>query len=139
MNKISIINFDTIESTSKTGTKLVQEGKELPFAICANKQSAGKGCYGRSWQSPVGNIYISYFLKHESKFPLCLTPIKTGVILASWIQKTFNIRVTLKWPNDLLFSQKKMGGILCESQVKGTETCYIALGLGINIKTKPKM
>lgn len=140
--KIKLIHLNEIDSTSTYMQQLFREEREKPpLAIAAEKQSKGRGRFSRSWESPEGNLYISFGFKLEpSHFEkLTLLPIYTGILVADWIKSLLSLRVTLKWPNDILFGGRKIGGILCESSMKDGKIDEVILGIGININSFPHL
>jgi birA, biotin-[acetyl-CoA-carboxylase] ligase region len=129
-------HFDRLDSTSTYCSTLLNQKVPPPFAVSAKEQLYGKGRVGKSWISPKGNLYVSIALTaplNQSSY----IPLKSAVILAEWIHHTFNVYVTLKWPNDILFRGKKIAGILCESFLSTNETQHIIIGIGVNIHKAP--
>lgn len=130
--------FDELDSTSEEVSRRLDAGNsDLPFAIGANTQSAGKGQRGRTWQSPRGNFYLSMAVEIKGKHQLSYLPLFTGLVLAEWLQNSFNVNATLKWPNDLLVNGSKIAGILCECQIQGDKTGPAIIGIGLNVHHTP--
>ena len=98
--------FDTITSTNSW---LSTYSKQLGDMAIAKEQTKGKGRLGNSWESPIGGFYFSVLSRSHKLLPLIMG---LSVILSL---KEFVSGVKLKWPNDIIFSNKKMGGILCEN------------------------
>lgn len=132
----NVYQFEQIDSTSTHAARLVKEGAPLPFIVCAGEQTAGKGRFGKKWLSPKGNLYLTFAMELVDLHSFALIPIKTAVIISKWIEKIFRFRVTIKWPNDLLFAGKKIAGILCESSTHGAKR-NLFIGVGINIYNYP--
>ncbi len=105
--------------------------------VIAEKQSMGRGRRGRQWSSPFGSgLYFSVFLKPH--LPVYVVPrltILSGVAVSESLE-SFGIETKLKWPNDIMISNKKIGGILSEMVLEGNEIDYIILGIGLNVHTK---
>ncbi len=100
----------------------------------ANQQTAGRGRNGSVWQSPPDeNIYMSVGvmmgITHLNE--LGGLSLACGVALARMFD-SMGINVGLKWPNDILFEDKKLAGILVETRVK-TSQVYVIVGVGVNI------
>ena len=70
---------------------------------------------------------------------LARAPLLVAVITARFIAERFGIRVTLKWPNDLLFAGRKLGGILCETSAQGGGAEALVVGIGINVAGSPDL
>lgn len=135
-------NYSVLESTQIEASSLIAAKTTLPFAVVAEKQSKGKGRRGASWQSPKGNLYISLVippLKDLGLSPseITMIPLKAGLLVAEWLLIRFHFRATLKWPNDIYFMGKKLGGILCETSHKGQEFGPIVIGIGLNVSESP--
>lgn len=105
-----------------------------PILITADKQTAGRGRNQKKWESPLGNISFSYgfFCKKPHNALSLLAGLKTTIA----VDKIFSKSVELKWPNDLIYKSKKVGGILIESE--NFEDRFLTIvGIGLNLKVKP--
>jgi biotin-[acetyl-CoA-carboxylase] ligase BirA-like protein len=136
------IRFETIDSTSSEAARLLEKGEVMPpFCVVAAEQSGGRGRRGRQWSSPPGNIYLTLVWQTAAFLPqeLGKVPLVTAVLLAEWIQQALGLRITLKWPNDLLFGGKKIGGILCESVQSDKDVTAFMVGIGLNVLMCPEI
>jgi BirA family biotin operon repressor/biotin-[acetyl-CoA-carboxylase] ligase len=105
-----------------------------PILITADKQTAGRGRNQKKWESPLGNISFSYgfFCNKPHNTLSLLAGLKTTIA----VNKIFNKSLELKWPNDLIYKSKKVGGILIESE--NFEDRFLTIvGIGLNLKVKP--
>lgn len=122
--------FESIGSTMTEAASLAEAGAPHGTVVLAEEQSAGVGRLGRTWLSPAGaGIYCSIVLR--LKLPPGSAPIASllvGLAVADAIQKTTNLLCDLRWPNDVLITERKAAGIL--TQLIGD--CVIA-GIGINV------
>jgi len=125
---MEIIKFETIDSTQNYAKNLVLKG-ETDKIICADIQTAGRGRIGNEWQSLSGGLWFSFVtdisdldVEKIEVFTLIL-----GVSIYQACTSFYNIKLQLKWPNDLLLNGKKVCGILCEK----VENKVIS-GVGIN-------
>ena len=115
----------TEEGTDPDGTLFVAE-----------KQTGGKGRQGRIWTSPPGeNIYMSLLLwKPEIKtVSASQLTLVMGLSVAQGIEALTGRKAGIKWPNDVVFSGKKICGILTEMRVQEGKPEYIVIGAGINV------
>ena len=130
--------FDQLESTNTHALKMADKGTAHGTVVLADYQSTGKGRLGREWHSPANmNIYFSVILTQHPRQPfIAWIPLATGIAIAETIEEITELNVSLKWPNDLLFETKKLGGILCESTNKGPNGRAIIVGVGININCR---
>ncbi|MGB5333318.1 MAG: biotin--[acetyl-CoA-carboxylase] ligase [Woeseiaceae bacterium] len=130
--------FAEIDSTN---SYLMQQPAPAPGEVhvaLSDNQTAGRGRYGRSWQSPPGSgLCLSMahtFVSPPSNLPALTLAIGLGAIAAL---KDLNVStVQLKWPNDLIAMDGKLGGILTEAQTHGGGTMTIVTGIGLNIDLK---
>lgn len=127
-------HFDSLDSTNSWA---IRHAAELPHdrmsLITADSQTAGRGRFKRPWQSPAGqNIYATFcWFEPQYTTQMANLPQLLAVTVAQLLD-AFGFQLQLKWPNDLLLSHKKVGGILCET-TKVSEGILVILGLGINV------
>ena len=122
--KWDIHQFDTLESTNATALSCPPG-----TVVMAESQTAGRGRYGRTWQSPEGNLYMSLVLPDLEKNNLAI-PFLTAVAVADSLP---GYNISLKWQNDVLLSGKKLAGILIEK-----EGDKLVVGIGVNVMTSPE-
>jgi len=98
-------------------------------------QSAGRGRRGRQWLSPhATNIYCTVGIAREIPANCQgLLSIVTGLALCRALRETVDTSVSLKWPNDLLYDGRKLGGILIESRPLDQGHFFFAIGFGLNV------
>jgi BirA family biotin operon repressor/biotin-[acetyl-CoA-carboxylase] ligase len=133
-----LILFDTIGSTNTRALALAKEGAESGTVIIAETQSNGRGRLGRTWASPKGaGLYFSIIsrppLEPENLSKITLA---AGLALCNGVAKVSNIRARLKWPNDLLFAEKKMAGVLCEADLTAEGGPTVVIGIGLNVNNR---
>jgi len=128
--------FETIDSTNSEAERQLANGKEAPFIVLAQSQSAGRGRLGRKWHSAdKGNIYLSLALR-PFILPDRLKPFTLwmGLALCRYIEDSLGIKLGLKWPNDILSPDgKKIAGILTEARLDVDTVRDLIFGLGLNI------
>jgi BirA family biotin operon repressor/biotin-[acetyl-CoA-carboxylase] ligase len=132
-----IIYYEHVDSTNRIAKELVMEGKPSGTVVRAGMQSAGKGQYGRSFNSPKGGLYFSLLLKPNLDFEhLPLVTLATGLACRKVIHSTFNVQSQIKWPNDIYLCDKKIAGILCENidfRAAGNTFATVVIGVGLNV------
>lgn len=129
-----IEQFTWTESTNNDAWTLIDEGTHEGTVVITDKQTAGKGRGGRSWVSVPGkSLTATIVLKPvmESRFSGWL-PLMTGVAIVDTFAE-LGLAAELKWPNDIMVVDKKLGGILCESRVHGQTLAWAVIGIGLNI------
>lgn len=112
----------------------LQQGRSLPFAVLATQQCSGKGQAGRVWHSPRGGLYLS--LAVQPRLPRGLSLLVVASV-CEWLHEQ-GIAASCKWPNDILYHGKKLGGILCEGARQGEQWRYVIVGIGLNVNVVPQ-
>lgn len=133
-NTLQLIKVEQTASTSALALHELQQGRSLPFAVIAAQQSAGKGQAGRVWHSPRGNLYLSLAVQ-----PCLCNGLSMFVttLVCEWLHER-GIVASCKWPNDVLYNGKKLGGVLCEGAMQGEQWRYVIVGIGLNINIVPQ-
>jgi BirA family biotin operon repressor/biotin-[acetyl-CoA-carboxylase] ligase len=129
---------DTLGSTNEEALRLARQGERGPLWVVARRQTAGRGRRGRAWVSEADNLYASLLLTHpaqaehwaELSFVAALALHDAVVAVAPGLKPA----LAIKWPNDLLLSDKKFAGILIEGE-KGADA--VVVGIGVNCVSHP--
>lgn len=125
--------LDTTGSTNDVAARLADLGVEEGTIVVAEAQTAGRGRHGRTWFSPPGaGLYVSIVLKPASAAPLIT--LASGVAIAEGIRAATALPVELKWPNDIIFERRKLGGVLTESSAQPGARPQVVVGFGVNIQ-----
>ena len=125
------------DSTNLWIKRLAKEGAPEGTLALAEFQSAGRGRLGRSWEVPEGtSVMMSILLrpKFEPQYAPTLTLVM-GMAVAKAV-KNLGFDVSIKWPNDVVVSHKKICGILTEMGVRAGKIDYAVIGVGINVNIK---
>lgn len=134
-------HFTSLESTNDYALEWL-DAHEPPghgALVTAEAQTGGRGRLGRRWQSPAGaGVYASVIVApgtvSHGLGPLSLV---VGLALAEGLERCCPaLTPQLKWPNDLMVSHRKLGGILCECRWQG-ERPRLVIGFGINLRARP--
>ena len=132
--KIYII--ETCPSTNDIAKNKAEEGEEEGTTVWALEQTQGRGREGRKWISQkYKGLYFSIILKPDVTIGNLLT-LLGALAFIEIAKRNFNLEIKLKWPNDLIYENKKLGGILGEGTYKGSQLNYMILGVGINTNYK---
>ena len=131
-----IAYFRHISSTMDEAVRRAQEGVEEGMVVLAGEQTAGRGRLGRTWVSEPGNLYLSIVLR-PSLHVLQYLSLLSSVAVLRGIRKTTGLEPTIKWPNDLRLSGKKVCGILVENTLQDNTVQYAIVGIGINVSAAP--
>ncbi len=130
----SVISMGTVGSTNTVAMDLGDMDAPHGTVVVADRQTKGKGRLGREWVSPAGNIYMSILLRPAVALPdASLLTMTAAVACARALREATGIQVEIKWPNDLMASGKKLGGILTEMKSRGARILFAVVGIGINL------
>jgi len=128
-NKIE--HFSSINSTMDVASSGNYDDGTI---IVAESQNNGRGTKGRYWSSQNGGLFFTLINKKQIPAHLYLQEsFRSLVILHNVMQKYFSIDVSLKWPNDILYGDKKIAGVLSESFIAGDRCKFINIGIGVNV------
>ena len=125
--------YNEVRSTNTLAKFLAMNGAENGTVVISEKQTDARGRSGKSWESPLGGIWLSIILQpnvHYSKLPLIT--LATGVAVAKAIERTGITSSEIKWPNDIMLHGKKVCGILTEAVTKFNTIENVIIGVGID-------
>ena len=127
--------YEKIDSTQKEIWSRVAENRiENGTVICAGVQESGVGTHGRVWHTDEkNNIAFSFYLNLNVEIEkLDGVTLEIAEIIRSIFEKEYNILLEIKKPNDIVYNQKKIGGILTETKLVGECVRDLVAGIGIN-------
>lgn len=131
-----IIFFQSTTSTNDKAIEIAEKVEDLEgVVIIADAQERGRGRFGRTWVSPPGvNLYFTILLKppFHPKEATLLT-LMSAIATASAIREHTGLNASIKWPNDILIGDKKVGGILLEMKSHMDRVIFVAIGIGVNV------
>lgn len=130
-----VLLFDRVDSTNRIALEMASQGLPEGVVVVAEGQEKGKGRLGREWFSPEGmNLYLSLLLRpYQPVRDFPLFSLATSVALIEAIHRVTGLDVQIKWPNDIVLGDKKLAGILLESEVRGEQTPPLVVGVGVNV------
>ncbi len=131
----SIEIHDQIDSTNSYLVERSQQNAPSGTVCFAEHQTAGKGRRGRQWISPYGsNIYLSVLWRFQQG-PAAISGLSLaiGVAVIRALKQHQIHDIGLKWPNDIYYQGKKLGGILVEVSGETDGPCSAVIGLGLNL------
>jgi BirA family biotin operon repressor/biotin-[acetyl-CoA-carboxylase] ligase len=126
--------FRTVDSTNRVLARLAERRAAEGTVVLAEEQTAGRGRHGSPWFSPdAANLYVSV-LFHPRIPPRQLAvfaPIASLALAeATWLE---GAPARIKWPNDVVVHDRKLGGVLVEAPVIDGRVVYVILGIGVNL------
>jgi len=124
--------FSFTESTNDDAFEFINNNEaDNGMLIITDNQTNGRGRRNNKWlSSPGNNLTFSLILTKSNDCDLGLFSILSGVSIIKGIQKFTNINCTLKWPNDIILNNKKIGGILIETKHNNP---FFVIGVGLNV------
>jgi len=130
-----VIVYPSLTSTNDIARREAKKGAREGTVVLAEEQTAGRGRIKRAWLSPKGSIALSIIL-HPTPAQLPYLIMAASLASARCIEKVGSLEAQIKWPNDVLINDKKVCGILIESDVRGSAVDYAVIGIGINVNLK---
>jgi BirA family biotin operon repressor/biotin-[acetyl-CoA-carboxylase] ligase len=135
--------YNETDSTQNIVRGLAEAGAPAWTLVIADYQTKGRGQHGRAWRSaPGSSLMFSLLLRPRIPASMALLPIRTGMAVARAIDRLLYMpqdlmpQTRLKWPNDLMLGDGKVGGVLCEGNIRG-DSSYAIIGIGINVHAFP--
>lgn len=135
---IPIHIYRSVDSTNQVLKKMAIDGVESFSLVVAEEQTAGRGRFQRSFYSPAQTgIYMSFLLRNLKHQDASMLTIYIAVAIHRVLKEKYQISTQIKWINDILYNNKKVCGILCEtiSDVESGQIDAMIIGIGVNVST----
>lgn len=136
----NILYFESIDSTNVQAGREAANGAESGTIVVADRQTAGRGRRGRTWESPAGrNLYFSLLLRPEIAVEKAsMLTLVMALAVVRGLEKSVEAAsgeaaLQIKWPNDIVLKGKKVCGILTEMSVRRNRIEHVIIGVGINV------
>ncbi len=130
----AVHRFDVLPSTQDALHELAQAGAPVGTAVVADVQTLGRGSRGRGWESPAGGLWMSVLCRPDGDLAMEVLSLRVALAVVQAVEQRHpDIRLELKWPNDVMVAGRKLGGILCEARWHGATLGWVAVGIGINV------
>jgi BirA family biotin operon repressor/biotin-[acetyl-CoA-carboxylase] ligase len=130
-----VIAYPRLNSTNDVARNEARKEAREGTVILAEEQTAGKGRLKRAWLSPKGSVSLSIIL-HPTPAQLPSLIMVASLAVVHCVEKV-GLKAQIKWPNDVLVNNKKVCGILIESDVRGKAVDYAIIGTGLNVNLEP--
>lgn len=134
---MKVIKLDAIDSTNDFMKRLLMSQQVDNYVvITSNKQTKGRGQMGSVWESEAGknltmSVLIKDFLKDINHI------FNLNIVVSLSIMESLELlripKLSIKWPNDIMSGNRKIGGILIENNIKSDGTISSIVGLGLNV------
>jgi len=121
--------YEEVDSTNRVAMAMAAPG----LCVVADHQTAGRGRFDRSWEAPPGSSLLVSVVIDDP-----LPTVTVALAAAGACEDVCGVAPALKWPNDLMASRRKLGGILIETRPEGAGSVAI-VGIGINCRRAPRL
>ena len=135
-----ILSFPSLPSTQEKAKELGRSGRTSTLLVLADEQTRGRGRRDRTWISLKGQgLFLSVFFRPRlAPGRLQLVNLAAGLAVREAVAHLHKISLSLKWPNDLLWKDRKICGILSEASSDSERVRDCTTGIGINIGLPPE-
>ncbi len=128
---MQLYHYHSIDSTQKEAVRLLDaQQTRPPFYVVASTQTEGRGRFDRRWQSVNGNVHVTFILPWQHKQLSLLAGLAVHAALVELGVSAGDLQ--LKWPNDVLYKEQKIAGLLCQLHAG----CSL-VGIGVNTAHAP--
>ena len=128
--------LEEVDSTSNFAAKLIEAGPVMNgTVVLADFQTLGRGQRGNQWLSSKGDNLTCSFIWSPDNLSVAVLPALNwwvSLCLKSLLAK-FGLSAEVKWPNDLIVNDRKIGGMLIESTSQGSKISNVIVGIGLNV------
>ncbi|MEE9207405.1 MAG: biotin--[acetyl-CoA-carboxylase] ligase [Gemmatimonadota bacterium] len=132
----SVYTYGRVDSTNSVARKLAEADAPAGAIVLSREQSEGRGRGGHTWASPAGRgVYLSMVFRPGALPSPALLPVLAGLGIVEALDRDFRgLRPALKWPNDIIAGELKVGGILAEAVWADGTPRHLVVGVGINVR-----
>ncbi|MHA2088234.1 MAG: biotin--[acetyl-CoA-carboxylase] ligase, partial [Promethearchaeota archaeon] len=135
LSKIKIVHLDKTTSTQDAVVEYLKDDYYPSLLLIAKIQTKGRGRKDDDWISPKGGFWATLGISTSLQFnktQLALFHYFTATLLSKVIEEEYDTSVQIKWPNDLLFNNRKLAGILID-YITSSQKNYLLIGMGVNL------
>ncbi|MEA2207134.1 MAG: BirA family transcriptional regulator [Blastocatellia bacterium] len=138
--RFKILRFDSIDSTNLEAMRQAKAGAPEGLCVVAREQTHGRGRQGRVWVSPRdAGLYFTITLRPALDLEIWpLITLATALAVTEALHEACKLRTDIKWPNDILFDDRKLCGILAETvETSSGMACVVGMGLNLTAESFP--
>lgn len=131
-----IHRYSRVASTNDIAYKIALEGGEEGEVVVAEEQTQGKGRGNHWWFSPPGGLWFSLILRPQKTLSSQVPALNLlGALgIAITCGKLFpTLSSQIRWPNDTVIGDRKVGGVLCRGKCKKDKAIFVVMGIGVNL------
>jgi len=129
----SIHWLERVSSTQDAAHRLAGKGAPDGTAVAAVEQTQGRGSRGREWVSPAGGLWMSVICRPAAVAAPHVLTIRVSLAIAALLSERSGRPIGIKWPNDLIVDDRKVGGVLAEARWVGDSMAWVVIGVGVNV------
>lgn len=135
----NLVYRPAIGSTNDEAKRLARAGAPEGTLVLTDYQTSGRGRLDRRWEAPAGSSLLMslVFRPHLAAHQVQRLTMICGLAAVDAIEAETGLKVGLKWPNDLVIGEAKLGGILTEIELDGSRVDYAVVGIGLNVNLDP--
>lgn len=123
-----------LPSTQDVLHRMAEDGAPDGTVVVAEVQDGARGQRGRTWKAPLGGLWMSVLVRPKAAAAGEVLSLRAGLAVARALAEYPSLPpLGLKWPNDLMLADRKVGGLLCEARWRGSELWWVVIGLGLNV------
>src|SRR6201997_4444582 len=128
-------HFPTIDSTNTLAMREAEQGQESGTVYLSDEQTHGRGRGAHDWHSAAGSgLYVSILLRPKiAPADILWLSLAAGLAVQAAVRDVTSLAPDIRWPNDLLLSGRKMGGILTELNAEAPRVRHAVIGIGLNV------
>ena len=130
--------YPEVSSTMDIARKLARGGCPALTVVAAERQTLGRGRLQRHWHSEAGGLYFTVVMR-PNVAPMVSLRVNfcASLVMALTLQQLYGIHAAVKWPNDILVSDRKLAGMLSEMEAETDRVAYVNVGIGLNVNNDP--
>lgn len=131
--KFNVYYVGSCSSTQDIADLLAGQGAGEGTVVLAEEMTMGRGRLGRKWIASRGGLWFTIILRPRIIAGLHLISLALGLSVTRALESLFGVRTGLKWPNDVLYGDRKLSGILVEVKAEADTIKYVLAGIGLNV------
>jgi BirA family biotin operon repressor/biotin-[acetyl-CoA-carboxylase] ligase len=134
-----VVYWPEVASTNDEARQLARRGAAEGTLVITDYQSAGRGRLSRRWVAPAGSSLLTSLIFRPLLAPHQVQQLTMvcGLAVSDAVASQTDLHVGLKWPNDLIVGQGKVGGILTELELEADRVRFVVVGIGLNVNLDP--
>ncbi len=133
-----IYYYPEVDSTNRAASDLAKHGEPEGTLVITDFQTSGRGRLDHVWSSPAGkDLLFSLILRPEGDPGFVLpSTLAFSVAISEALSGLFDFDVGVKWPNDLVTTEGKIGGILADRSTTQAGSSSVVVGIGLNVNSR---